>query len=84
MPNEVIKVYNLQLPESVLLIDPQERQFRATRKIWSDRRTVYVGGWKTLCVENLVGDEDIIVCEFAHIGGEFCIRVSFFVPPNGQ
>ncbi|KAH6796197.1 hypothetical protein C2S51_037183 [Perilla frutescens var. frutescens] len=82
MPMDVIKSYGLQLPDTIVLIDPRRREFRATRKMWSDGRTVYSGGWKSLCGMNQVKDEDTCICEFIPRGQDLCIHVSFFPPKH--
>lgn len=83
MPGEVIKAYDLKLPDTIFLIDPKEREFHATRKTWSDGRQFYIGGWKSLCGFNFVGEEDACICEFIQKGSDLCIRVSI-VPEKGQ
>ncbi|KAH6764447.1 hypothetical protein C2S51_015696 [Perilla frutescens var. frutescens] len=80
MPMDVIKSYGLQLPDTILLVDPRRREFRATRKMWSDGRTFYTGGWRSLCGMNQVKDDDSCICEFVQRGQELCIHVSFFPP----
>ncbi|XP_057796220.1 B3 domain-containing protein At5g60142-like [Salvia miltiorrhiza] len=80
IPMDVIRCYNLKLPETVTLLDPKGRQFRATRKIWADERTFYFGGWKGLCGVNMVEDEDSCICEFLQNGDDLRISVSFFPP----
>lgn len=77
---DVIKGCGLKLPEIIVLLDPKGRPFRARRKVWSDERTFYVGGWKALCRMNMVGGEDTCICEFVQKGGDLCISVSFFPP----
>ncbi|XP_047951960.1 B3 domain-containing protein REM21-like isoform X2 [Salvia hispanica] len=80
IPVEVIKSFNLKLPENVTLIDPKGRQFPAKRKMWADQRMFYIGGWKSLCVVNKVEDEDSCICEFLYNADDLCISVSFFPP----
>ncbi|KAG6420700.1 hypothetical protein SASPL_117237 [Salvia splendens] len=80
IPMDVIKTYNLKLPENVTLLDPKGRQFPAKRKMWTDRRIFYIGGWKSLCNVNMVGVKDSCICEFLYNADELCISVSFFPP----
>ncbi|KAL1562783.1 B3 domain-containing protein REM21-like [Salvia divinorum] len=80
IPMDVIKSYNLKLPENVTLLDPKGRQFPAKRKIWTDRRMFYIGGWKGLCRVNMVEDRDSCICEFLYNADDICISVSFFPP----
>ncbi|KAH6764439.1 hypothetical protein C2S52_013389 [Perilla frutescens var. hirtella] len=84
MPMDVIKSYGLQLPNTILLIDPRRREFRATRKMWSDGRTFYTGGWRSLCGMNQVKDDDSCICEFVQRGQDLCVHVSFFPPKEQQ
>ncbi|XP_042063194.1 B3 domain-containing protein REM21-like isoform X2 [Salvia splendens] len=80
IPVDVIKCFNLNLPENVTLIDPKGRQFPAKRKMWADQRIFYIGGWKSLCSENMVEDKDSCICEFLYNADNLCISVSFFPP----
>ncbi|KAG6423718.1 hypothetical protein SASPL_114121 [Salvia splendens] len=80
IPMEVIKSFNLKLPENVTLLDPKGRQFPAKRKMWMDQRTFYTEGWKSLCEVNKVEDEDSCICEFLYNADDLCISVSFFPP----
>ncbi|XP_042060077.1 B3 domain-containing protein At5g60142-like isoform X2 [Salvia splendens] len=80
IPVDVIKRFNLRLPENVTLIDPNGRQFQAKRKMWADRRMFYSGGWKILCIQNMVEDNDSCICEFLYNADDLCISVSFFPP----
>ncbi|KAG6420703.1 hypothetical protein SASPL_117240 [Salvia splendens] len=80
IPMDVIQRYNLRLPENVTLIDPNGRQFHAKRKMWTDRRMFYTGGWKILCDQNMVEDKDSCICEFLYNADNLCISVSFFPP----
>ncbi|XP_047949340.1 B3 domain-containing protein At5g60142-like [Salvia hispanica] len=73
IPMDVIKSYNLKLPENVTLLDPKGRQFPATRKMWTDRRIFYIGGWKSLCNVNMVDIKDSCICEFLYNADDLCI-----------
>ncbi|XP_047945460.1 B3 domain-containing protein At5g60130-like [Salvia hispanica] len=80
IPMEVIKSFNLKLPENVTLLDPKGRQFSAKRMMWKDGRTFYTEGWRSLCEVNEVEEKDSCICEFLYNADDLCISVSFFPP----
>ncbi|XP_042064206.1 B3 domain-containing protein At5g60142-like isoform X1 [Salvia splendens] len=80
IPMDVIKSYNLKLPENVMFLDPKGRQFPSKRKMWADQRTFYTGGWKSLCNVNNVEDKDSCICEFLYNADDLWISVSFSPP----
>ncbi|CAI9099051.1 OLC1v1035812C1 [Oldenlandia corymbosa var. corymbosa] len=64
VPSEIIKVYSLELPEETFLRDPQGKEWKTSLSIWDDGRSHYCGGWKALCRTNLIGKDDLCICEF--------------------
>ncbi|XP_071912012.1 B3 domain-containing protein At5g60130 [Coffea arabica] len=83
VPVDVVKDHNLEFPPEIVLHDPKEREWRARLRRWSDGRVWYCGGWRSLCRLNLVGEEDICVCEFVkREGGGLRINVTFVRPED--
>ncbi|KAL2249485.1 UNVERIFIED_CONTAM: hypothetical protein Sindi_2422200 [Sesamum indicum] len=77
IPMDLIKVQNLNLPKEILLLDPSGRKWSARLKQWRDGRTYYRGGWRRLCKTNLIGDDDLCICEFIKRGERLCLNISF-------
>lgn len=74
---DLVKVQKLNLPEEMLLLDPSGRKWTAKLKRWRDGRTHYTEGWGRLCRTNLVGEDDICICEFIERDQRLCMNVSF-------
>ncbi|KAL0451847.1 UNVERIFIED_CONTAM: hypothetical protein Slati_1162800, partial [Sesamum latifolium] len=77
IPMDLIKVQNLNLPKEILLLDPSGRRWSAGLKQWRDGRTYYRGGWRRLCKMNLIGYDDICICEFIKRAERLCLNISF-------
>ncbi|KAI3443889.1 hypothetical protein Pfo_000554 [Paulownia fortunei] len=77
IPKDIINAQNLNLPEDILMVDPNGRKWSAKRKIWRDGRTYYTQGWRRLCQSNFVEEDDVCICEFVQRGRRLCMNVSF-------
>ncbi|KAG8369778.1 hypothetical protein BUALT_Bualt14G0049100 [Buddleja alternifolia] len=84
IPKIVVQLHKLELPRFMKLVDGSGREFFTKRKVWTDGRTFYTGGWKNFCTLNMVNLEDKCICEFIRRKGrELRLRISV-VRGNGQ
>lgn len=78
IPMDIIKGYNIQLPDKMMVVDSHGRRHPITRKNWKDGRTIYVGEWKIICKLNLARKGDKIICEFVRSDtGDLQLNVTF-------
>ncbi|XP_027066128.1 uncharacterized protein [Coffea arabica] len=76
VPHDILRDHNLKLPQEIILVDQQGREWTSTRNHWKDGRFWYHGGWSSLCRVNIVGFDDICICEFKRkVGGGLYIEV---------
>ncbi|KAK4731551.1 hypothetical protein R3W88_024539 [Solanum pinnatisectum] len=64
IPTNVVRDYQLELPSSMTIRDSFGREFDAKLKIWQDGRIWLIGGWRSLCRQNLLEKNDTCFCEF--------------------
>ncbi|KAH0634871.1 hypothetical protein KY284_037657 [Solanum tuberosum] len=64
VPTDVVRDYQLELPSSMTIHDSSGREFEAKLKIWQDGRIWLIGGWRSLCRQNLLEKNDTCICEF--------------------
>lgn len=67
---DVIKDYNLNMAQEIVLVDPSGREFHARCRKWKDGRSILSGGWRRLCRVNMVAPEDSCICEFVQREGD--------------
>ncbi|XP_047945802.1 B3 domain-containing protein At5g60140-like [Salvia hispanica] len=80
-PIDVIRDHNIQLPETLLLVDPKGRTFETKRRSWKDGRVNYNGGWKAVYRTNMLKTGDKLICEFIGNGsgvGDMHLKISVF------
>ncbi|KAK6125795.1 hypothetical protein DH2020_040466 [Rehmannia glutinosa] len=82
IPMDVIKDFNLDFTQEIILVDPRRREFCAKCKQWKDGRIMLSGGWKSLCRLNLVTQDDKCICEFVQGEGRRLFLNVTFVRAN--
>ncbi|XP_027174767.1 B3 domain-containing protein At4g34400-like [Coffea eugenioides] len=83
VPHDILRDHNLKLPQEIILVDQQGREWTSTRNHWKDGRFWYHGGWSSLCRVNIVGFDDICICEFKRkVGGGLYIEVQILHPQD--
>ncbi|KAG6420705.1 hypothetical protein SASPL_117242 [Salvia splendens] len=81
-PIDVIRDHKIQLPETLVLVDPNGRTFETKRRSWKDGRVNYNGGWKAVYRTNMLKTGDKLICEFIGNGsgvGDMHLKISFFI-----
>ncbi|KAG6420701.1 hypothetical protein SASPL_117238 [Salvia splendens] len=81
-PKDVIRNHKIQLPYTLLLVDPKGRRFETKRRPWKDGRVNYCGGWKAIYRANMLNVGDKLICEFIGNGrgrGDVHLKVSLFL-----
>lgn len=79
IPIDVVRCYNLKLPETLVIEDANGRRFNTQRRKWRDGRVLFYGGWKAVCKVNFVKKSDKIICEFVSgEDGNLELKVSFY------
>ncbi|KAL0390519.1 UNVERIFIED_CONTAM: B3 domain-containing protein REM9 [Sesamum calycinum] len=64
IPKDVIRDYDLKIPEKLLLVDEQGRKWETKMKQWKDGRLWCTRGWRSLCNVNGISKDDTCICEF--------------------
>lgn len=83
VPHDTLRDHNLNLPQEIVLVDQQGREWTSTLNHWKDGRFWYHGGWSSLCRVNIVGFDDICICEFKRkVGGGLYIEVQILRPQD--
>ncbi|XP_073135596.1 uncharacterized protein [Henckelia pumila] len=78
IPLPLIEDYHLDLPKpTMLLVDPEGREFQGKFKIWKDGRIVYSGQWKSLLRRNDIEIGDTCICEFLNGVQGLYLKISF-------
>lgn len=64
VPIEVMKDFDLKLPNMMVIHDEEGRTWDIKVKVWKDGRTWLTKGWKAFCRWNKVQLGDRCFCEF--------------------
>ncbi|KAF7114379.1 hypothetical protein RHSIM_RhsimUnG0089900 [Rhododendron simsii] len=67
IPVDVIKDHRLKLPENLILLNEEGREWSSKVHVWKDGRTWL--GWRAFCKWNNLKREDRCLCEFVHEEG---------------
>ncbi|XP_047342725.1 B3 domain-containing protein REM20-like [Impatiens glandulifera] len=64
LPGDVMKLHNIKLPSTVMMIDEEGRRIYTKVLSWSDGRKWIIDGWKIFVRHNNLKEDDRCICEF--------------------